>query len=124
MLTIETMIEQVKNSKDFKDFWWKMHDLLKPYKQITEGKVGEFVRIGSKTYGDKTGREFNLSVPSSGEILKFNKKTVRIKTFNERKESYLFPIDALISDDCKVAFMTNKEAEEFYNNHKNLEEAI
>lgn len=124
MLTIETMIEQAKSSKDYKEFWWKMHDLTEPYKSITEGKVGEFVRIKSKTYGDKTGYEYNLSIPPCGEILKFNRKTVRINTFDKYKKFYLYPMDSLISDDCRVSIMTYEQAEEFYNNHKNLMEVI
>jgi len=117
-LTEKRIREIAKQSKSYKEFIYKFQEATKPYKPIREAKVGEYVRIKSKTYGRRTATEFNLGVPTKGKIVKINPKTVvvRIVDWEGKEENMKFPSSAKVSDDISI-LLKKPQTETYWRNY-------
>ena len=118
-LTKEKTIEIAKDSKTFTDFGWNLRESLPRNRQIRTAEIGEYVLIKSPTYGRKTPFEFNLGIPSEGEIVKFNPKSVVVEVGDGGK--YKFPATALVSTDISILTEIG-DLETFYQNAVGEEE--
>lgn len=98
-LTKEKIISIAKRSKTYDDLVWNLLESLPRNRPILDGKIGEYVRIKSSTYGRKSASEFNLGVPQEGKIVKFNPKSVVVKV---GKEKFKFPASAMVSSDISI----------------------
>jgi len=117
-LTEKRIREIAKQSKSYKEFVHKFQEAIKPYKPIRDAKVGEFVRIKSKSYGIKSPNEFNLDIPKQGKIVKINPKTVVVRVVNweGKSENVKFPSSAKVSDDISILLKMPK-TETYWKNY-------
>lgn len=85
------LIKEARKSKNVEEFIEKLKEPVRP---IRETKIGEIVVIQSDTYGKKTAEDFNMGVPTQGEIVKINPKTVSVKV---GENVYKYPETAKVS---------------------------
>jgi len=119
-LTKEQIHRIAKESETYNDFSWNLIKATEPYKSIRSAKIGEYVRIKSKTYGRKTPYEFT-SPPDEGKIIKINPKsvTVKVATYEKGKENMKYPEASIVSDDLSIlrAMMEGQNKDTFWNSY-------
>lgn len=123
-LTEKKIEEIAKRSKSYKDFSWNLHEATEPYRPIRDARVGEYVRIRSKTYGRKSATEFT-GASTEGKIVKFNPKSVTVKVVTyaseegDNKVNMKYPASAKVSDDLSIllAMMKGKNKETFWESY-------
>lgn len=124
-LTEKKVEEIAKRSESYKDFSWNLHEATEPYRPIRDTRVGEYVRIRSKTYGRKSPTEFNLGIPTEGKIVKINPKSVTIKVVTytseegDNKENMKYPSSAKVSNEISILFamIKGKNKETFWESY-------
>ena len=91
-IELEGLAEEARKAKDVEEF---VSNITKNTRPIREAKIGELVTIQSDTYGEKSATQYNMSVPTQGEIVKINPKSVSIKVGNGN--IYKLPATAKVS---------------------------
>jgi Skp family chaperone for outer membrane proteins len=108
---LEPLVKIAKASENVDDF---IEKLKEPIRSIRDTKAGEIVIIQSDTYGIKSATDFNIGIPTQGEILKINPKTVSVQV---GEDVFKFPETAKVSNlDLRgLKGYARKDIEEFYN---------
>ena len=116
--------EIAKQSTSYKDFSWNLREATEPLKPISDAKIGEYVKISSKTFGEKTTTQYT-SPSTEGKIIKKNPKSVvvNVRTYigNDEwgKKNMKYPLSAKVSEDMSILFtmMKGKNKETFWESY-------